>query len=175
MRELSRARLESCVENLFERMAAMYGRLFADMWDGQDLANVKAAWEEDLSPFCWQQIAWALDQCKATRDFPPTLPMFLGLCRNAPRPEALNALFAPDVATESIQRVQEAAETAPKRSEPFAFAAQGKGWAHQLRARYLRGDTLWLQQIAMASGALREKWTGEGRARQCMPIEAEAA
>lgn len=177
MKELSPERLASCVENLFERMATIYGsRLFAEMWDGQDLSKVKAAWAEDLALFCWAQIAWALEQCKANHDFPPTLSMFIRLCRQAPRPEALNALPAPDAVRDSIQRVQQVAETAPKRDEMFAYAKPGRDWARRLRARFLSGEKLTFQQIEMASDALGEVWAGEGKGRTCAPrYEAEAA
>lgn len=177
MRELSPERLALCVENLFERMATMYGsRLFAEMWDGQDLSKVKAAWAEDLALFCWAQIAWALEQCKATHDFPPTLSMFIRLCRQAPRPEALNALPAPDAVRDSIQRVQQVAETAPKRTKAFEYAAPSTDWAFRLRKRFLAGESLYLSQIQAGSKVCGENWIGEGRARRCVPIdEANAA
>ena len=39
IRTLSPDRRELWVERIFARMAAMYGRLFADMWAGADLAD----------------------------------------------------------------------------------------------------------------------------------------
>ena len=125
LRELSMEKRVLWVERIFARMSAMYGRLFAEMWAGTDLGEVKAIWADDLSPFCGTQIAWAMEQCK-TRDLPPTLPMFRGLCQQAPRPEA-QALPAPRVAREVAQeRAMELRRAADRISSQ---AAGSTAWA----------------------------------------------
>jgi hypothetical protein len=68
------------IERIFTRLSAFYGSKFADLWGNSDLANVKAVWSEELSAYSGDEIAAALAQCK-TRDWPPTLPEFLKLCR----------------------------------------------------------------------------------------------
>ncbi|THF55935.1 hypothetical protein [Pseudothauera rhizosphaerae] len=117
LRELSKEKRVLWVERIFARMSAMYGRLFAEMWVGTDLAEVKDVWADDLAPFCGAQIAWAMEQCKA-RELPPTLPMFRGLCQQAPRPE-VPALPAPkvsrDVALERAKELRRAADRVASR------------------------------------------------------------
>lgn len=173
MRELSTDRLASCVEELFRRMSAMYGRLFADMWAGSTLTDVKAVWAEDLAPFCWQQIAWAMEQCKATKDFPPTLPMFRQLCQQAPRPELPKALPSPG--PDEKTRQNRAAEI-EQQAKAVASATPGKEWARKLRKEWISGINLLPIQIAMASDALEEAWfVTDDRKRAVKPREAAAA
>lgn len=71
---------ESWVERLFLRFSSMYGSKFADLWRGCDLASVKGLWAEELAGFSADEIKCGIDCCK-TRDWPPTLPEFLKLCR----------------------------------------------------------------------------------------------
>lgn len=75
---------ERWIEELFDRMAAMYGAKFADQWRGIDPAKVRAMWAEKLAGFADkpQAIKSALDALDE-RPFPPTLPEFLQLCREA--------------------------------------------------------------------------------------------
>lgn len=86
LRELSTDRQGEWVDRLFGRLSAMYGARFADMWAGLDLAVVKAAWAEDLGDLATDEIARGVSACKL-RDWPPTLPEFLALCRPALDPE----------------------------------------------------------------------------------------
>lgn len=58
----------------------MYGNKFATMWDGQNMAGVKSVWMEDLAEFSTAEIAAGVGACK-TREWPPTLPEFIRLCR----------------------------------------------------------------------------------------------
>lgn len=68
------------IERLFARMAAFYGAKFADAWRGVDPAEVKAAWGEELAGYSIPEIQAGIAGLK-TRDWPPTLPEFLKLCR----------------------------------------------------------------------------------------------
>ncbi len=86
LRELSTDRQGEWVDRLFGRLSAMYGARFADMWAGLDLAMIKAAWAEDLGDLATDEIARGVAACKL-RDWPPTLPEFLALCRPALDPE----------------------------------------------------------------------------------------
>ncbi len=119
-------------------MAAMYGRLFAEMWAGVDLREVKLAWADDLGPFSGSQIAWAMEQCKA-RELPPTLPAFRNLCQQAPRPE-VPALPAPKVPHEVAQ--QRAAELRRNADKIAARRIDGTAWACTPPAGEARG-TQW--------------------------------
>lgn len=158
LRELSPEKRESWVERIFARMSAMYGRLFAEMWAGTDLQAVKAVWADDLAPFSGQQIAWAMEQCKA-RDLPPTLPMFRGFCRQAPRPE-VPALPSPrvprEVAQERAQQLRKAAEHATRRhvgDTSWARTAPANGacgslWQRRVIELAESGDPRFLQILA---------------------------
>lgn len=169
LRELSPERRESWVERIFGRMSAMYGRLFAEMWAGTDLAHVKRAWADDLAPFSGQQIAWAMEQCKA-RELPPTLPMFRGLCQQAPRPEA-PALPAPqvprEVAQQRAQALRRAAEKVATRPfdglawarTPPADRAHGPRWEGTIVELAEAGDPRFVRLLAehVQSGVIRSE------------------
>lgn len=70
------------IERLFDRLSAMYGARFADMWRGIDPAAMKRVWAEELSDCSREELARGVAACR-TRDWPPTLPEFLKLCRPA--------------------------------------------------------------------------------------------
>lgn len=72
----------SWIEKLFERLSAYYGARFADMWRGCDLEGVKQVWAAELGDCTRDEIARGVAACR-TRDWPPTLPEFLKLCRPA--------------------------------------------------------------------------------------------
>lgn len=80
--ELSTAKQSAWIDRLFDRMAAMYGARFADMWGGLDLSSVKSVWREELSDMSPDEISRGVAACR-TRDWPPTLPEFVKLCRPA--------------------------------------------------------------------------------------------
>lgn len=75
------------IERLFERMAGLYGARFADVWRGTDPERVKRIWAEELAGFGGEEIARGVQALK-TRDWPPTLPEFLRLCRQTSDPRA---------------------------------------------------------------------------------------
>ena len=58
----------------------MYGSRFADLWRGCDLAAVKATWAADLAVMSRDELAAGVAACRS-RDWPPTLPEFMKLCR----------------------------------------------------------------------------------------------
>lgn len=142
IRELSPEKRELWVERIFSRMSAMYGRLFADMWAGSELHEVKAAWADDLGVFCGQQIVWAMEQCKS-RELPPTLPAFRNLCQQAPRPE-VPALPAPRVPQEIAQ--QRARELRKQAERVAARRIDGLAWAKTPPASGARGS-LWERAV----------------------------
>ena len=88
MRELSTDQQSAWVEKLFAKFAAIYGRTFADLWEGIHPYEVKREWCDSLAPFTGAQIAWAIEACKRDSDIAPTLPRFLRMCSQAPRPSA---------------------------------------------------------------------------------------
>lgn len=95
------------INKLFARMSAMYGIRFLDMWKGTDLEEVKAVWAEKLAGFYEMPgcIKAAIDSCD-DRPWPPTLPEFLGLCRDAARRlgNQQRALEAPRMSREEARK-----------------------------------------------------------------------
>lgn len=166
---------DAWVESLLARMLSIYGHRFQSQWADVPPASMLETWAATLGRFTGEQIRWALEQMVTSCPWPPTLPEFVALCRQAPRPEPVNVLPAPDAVRDSIHRVQQVAETAPKRTEAFEYAAPSTDWAFKLRERFLAGESLYLAQIQAGSKVCGENWIGEGRARRCVPIEANAA
>lgn len=68
------------MDRLFSRLSAMYGSKFADLWRGCNLAEVKTVWAKDLGGMSREELAAGVVGCRG-RDWPPTLPEFLKLCR----------------------------------------------------------------------------------------------
>lgn len=161
---------DAWVESLLARMLAIYGQKFRAQWADVPPEAMRETWAVALGRFDGERIKWALDQMIAACPWPPTLPEFVSLCRQAPRREPV-ALPAP---TPTEQ--QRAARAEQMAGGAFAAKPPGKWWAEKLRVRFLSGKALTYQQIEMASDALGEVWAGEGKGRTCAPrYEAEAA
>lgn len=73
------------VDRLFARLAAFYGsQKLATMWVDSDMAEVKTVWSEQLGRFEPASIAAALQRLvDSGNQWPPTLPEFVELCRQA--------------------------------------------------------------------------------------------
>jgi len=67
-------------ERLIERMQALYGAQFARQWESVTPERLPEIWAEELAGFAGAEIAAGLTACK-TRQWPPTLPEFMTLCR----------------------------------------------------------------------------------------------
>jgi hypothetical protein len=72
----------SWVESLFARMQSMYGNKFLDMWRGADIDKVKALWSEEMGKLTNAELKRGVDSLM-TREWPPTLPEYVKLCRPA--------------------------------------------------------------------------------------------
>lgn len=68
------------IDRLWERFVTRYGSKFTDMWKGIDPDNLKQAWSEELAGYTADELRRGLELCKA-KDWPPTLPEFMKLCR----------------------------------------------------------------------------------------------
>lgn len=68
------------VESLFKRMEACYGNRFLDMWANADLKVVKGVWAEQMGLLSADELRRGV-AALMTRDWPPTLPEFIKLCR----------------------------------------------------------------------------------------------
>lgn len=148
---------ESWINRLFGRLEGLYGSRFHDLWKGTDLENVKAVWAEKLAGIRGQPevLKAALDACD-DKPWPPTLPEFLELCRNAARrAQPSVAALPPPAPLDRDTASKRAAELGIGKSR---YPADGLGWAKILREKYLSGERLIPIQISMASEALGEKW-----------------
>lgn len=88
---------ETVVDRLFQRLGAMYGRQWFDLWAGAPISEVKAEWALSLQGFDVETIRLALESLKTEgKQYPPNLPEFVHLCRQFVRrgPHRL-ALAAP--------------------------------------------------------------------------------
>lgn len=120
---------ERLAERLFSRLVAMYGaQKIGAMWADADMAEVKGTWGRALAKFDPRSIGDALEALLASgREWPPTLPEFAALCRQAsiarrngqdasvflPPPGA--AFTDDDTARENVRRLRELLQTAVKR------------------------------------------------------------
>lgn len=77
----------SWIEALFEKMSLNYGAKFADQWRGVDPEALKRHWAEKLGGYGREEIARGVNSLD-TRDWPPTMPEFLKLCRPPISPDA---------------------------------------------------------------------------------------
>lgn len=73
---------ERWINTLFDRLAALYGRHWFDLWADVPIADVKDAWSSVLAGMTGEQIRHALDHCaRGSSKYPPTAPEFAALCR----------------------------------------------------------------------------------------------
>lgn len=71
---------ESWISTLFEKMTTFYGSRFLDMWRGTDMALVRRMWAVELSQLSNAELKRG-SSTLISRQFPPTLPEFVLLCR----------------------------------------------------------------------------------------------
>jgi hypothetical protein len=102
-------------------MVSHYGARFADAWRGCDMEAVKADWALELGHYSPAELRRGVEGLK-TRDWPPTLPEFLKLCRPPIDPEAAFA----EAVREMRKRIDNGLD---EWSRPEIFwAAQSIGW-----------------------------------------------
>ncbi len=112
---------EQAIDRLFSRFEAMYGAKVGEAWKGCDLRNVKAVWAETLGLFSRDQLSAGISGCMG-RDWPPTLPEFVKLCRQA-NPNA-----------------------------PGGHPTANEAWGLVLASRDESDTVVWTEQIAEAAG-----------------------
>jgi hypothetical protein len=106
---------QTWVESLFKKMAFTYGTRFADQWRGIDPVGVKRHWAEALGVLTKDELTRGV-MSLGTRDWPPTLPEFLKLCKPVVDP---------------IAAYHEAAEQGAlrERGEPDTWSSPAVFWA----------------------------------------------
>ncbi len=80
----------SWVDSLFAKFTAMYGNKFIDMWRGIDTDEVKSLWAKELAKLTVEELKAGV-HALMNREFPPTLPEFVKLCK--PKLDALTAYY----------------------------------------------------------------------------------
>lgn len=123
-RPKSSALPEEWIERLFARFEAMYGARFADSWKGCDLRNVKIVWAETLGSLSRDELSAGIAGCM-TREWPPTLPEFVKLCRQ------------------------------PDPSAPGGHPTANEAWALVLSSHDEAETVVWTEQIAEAAGIVQ--------------------
>lgn len=84
MREQSKVLPKEWVERLFSRLQAIYGNRVTTMWADANPQEVQSVWAEGLGGFVGDDLRDALTAMQsAYPDYPPTLPQFSALCRDA--------------------------------------------------------------------------------------------
>jgi hypothetical protein len=88
----------SWVEKLFERMEALYGSKFLDMWRDANADLVKQLWSEEMGKLSADDLKRGYNALMS-RDWPPSLPEFVKLCKPSVDPtvayyEAVNGMQA---------------------------------------------------------------------------------
>ena len=68
------------VESLFSKMLAFYGNKFLDMWRDAEMDDVKHQWAQEMSKLTNEELKRGVDSL-VNRDWPPTLPEFVKLCK----------------------------------------------------------------------------------------------
>ena len=133
--ELSTAKRSEWISRLFVRLGAMYGKHFADMWTGQRLEDVKAIWADELADMTQDEVARGVASCR-TRNWPPTLPEFIKLCRPALDYERAFA--------EAVQQLQRRKTGEDEWSNPAVYWASVSVGTHDM--------------TGMSYPALRARW-----------------
>ena len=140
---------DAWVKSLLDRMAAMYGEKFVRQWEKTDPDAMRDMWAESLGRFDGDQIKWALQHLVGNNPFPPTLPEFVILCKQAPRAE-VPALPAPIVPL-SI-RQQRAAELAKQAEKVASKRPDGRRWAREILASPRQYPSIAVKFARMALG-----------------------
>ena len=159
---------DSWVESLLARMLATYGQKFRSQWADVPPETLRETWAVALGRFDGERIKWALEQMITTCPWPPTLPEFVALCRQAPREEPAKLPAPSPSEQQRAERVEQLAGGA------FAARSPGKAWAKIHRADFLAGRRLMPIQIELASSALGERWHTDSGRRECAEILDEA-
>lgn len=133
---------ERFIERIFSEMLAMYGAKFSDLWRSADIAEVKAMWAKKLAGFESTPSVFraALDALE-DRPFPPTLPEFLSLCREAARRIGTSAPLLPykvDHArqAEFAEKLKAIVSNVNRGSDPIFWATHPRS---HLAFQYIKG------------------------------------
>lgn len=148
------------VESLFKRMAVTYGKHFADQWRGLDTTAIKRHWGIELGKLKREELTHGVQQL-AGRDWPPTLPEFVKMCR-PPAAAPMLASHAPVTPAGPCKAATPAARARELLSQftrggiknADEVAGDGKEWARRIMARRAAGEVMYLAAIEEAEKVL---------------------
>ncbi len=144
------------IDSLFARLAVRYGAAWLNLWNGLDIADVKADWAEELSGFAAAPEAIKHALANLPSDRPPTVGQFRLLCINRPVAGA-SALPAPKADPTVVATVLGAIK------RPVGF--DPKAWAWRLRAKEQQGNSGLTPSVrVMWRAALEPEIAAEARA-----------
>jgi len=164
----------SWVDRLFERMALTYGRKFSDQWGTVDATAMKKHWAEKLAGLTGPEIKRGVDALD-TRDWPPSLPEFLKLCRPPIDPtvayyEALygsQARAKGDMGQWSHPAIYWAYTTIGQHDfANIGYSVLRPRWEMALNAQFARGEWSEIPLPRLALQAPGESLTGREEARK---------
>lgn len=128
---------ELWIEKLFQKFEDFYGAKWAAQYGDFPRDRVKRTWAEELSGFADMPgaIAGAIAAQKSST-FPPTLPEFLGLCRDSAKRMAGSGAPAltHNPTAEDLERASKAAASAVAALRPKISDGIDKHWATHPRS-----------------------------------------
>ena len=146
---------DSWIGRVFDHMSGLYGSRFADLWRGTDPETVRRMWDEKLAGF--REMPGAIKEALDSLDskpYPPTLPEFLQMCREA-APRHLNkpVMLSYTQTPEDRAKAQEIARTVVEKIVE-TDNREHKAWAKRLKARDEASERLSLTQVSAYREAL---------------------
>jgi len=134
---------DSWISKIFEHMAGLYGSKFADLWNGSNMETVQRLWAEKLGGFKTMPgaIKEALDALDS-KPWPPTLPEFIALCREAGHRHSapVQSLGYTPTAEEQAKAAEIIAKAADRMTK--TDTRDHKLWAKRLKERHEAGEAL---------------------------------
>jgi len=139
------------IDRLFERLQLTYGQAWLKLWDGIPINELKTQWAHELASFNehLDMVAWALEHLP---ERPPNVIQFKNLCRQAPKPEPLQAL-PPPKPDQSRLRLELEKLGALKAASQQA-KTDGKEWARIILAKHQNGQSIPSVNLRFAREAL---------------------
>jgi len=144
-------------------------------WETLTPSEIKSAISRLFGPYSAPAIAAGIEKAeKASPQFVPTAKAFEDAVRACEPTKFYAALPAPDISPAVIAARQAEAEAMARKVAAPRY--DFKAWARKLRAEWLSGRNLGMQQQVMGAEALGERWHMDNGRRECSPIyDAEAA
>ncbi|MDR5790309.1 hypothetical protein P9281_27565 [Caballeronia sp. LP003] len=149
---------EHVIDKVFERMSAIYGQRFIDMWHNVDPATFRETWARGLKRVRPLDLKRGLAALLRTK-YPPTLPEFLELCRPTPQQFVAHSMLT-DQSTikmtptgfEQLRVIKAIVDDSFEKARP-----DGIEWARRLLANAKEGHEISAIQIEFAEDAIR-RW-----------------